>query len=78
MKHLNTVSGDVYQTDISDSTKNICRHLSMDMAFFYENQWFYGGGSSASVYENLKAKYIEIENRYLETLLHEYALDTVF
>lgn len=79
LNHLNAVSGtDADETGISDSTKNICRHLSMDMVFFYENQWFYGGGSSASVYENLKAKYIKIENRYLETLLHEYALDTVF
>lgn len=63
------------EISISDSAKNICRHLSMDMAFFYENQWFYGGGT---VYENLKAKYIEIEDCYLESLSHEYARDGVF
>ena len=66
------------ENSISDSTKNILRHLSMDMTFFYENVWFYGGGSSTSVYENLKAKYIEIEDCYLESLSYEYARDTVF
>lgn len=66
------------EISISDSTKNILRHLSMDMTFFYENIWFYGGDSSTSVYENLKAKYIKIEDCYLESLSYEYARDTVF
>ncbi len=75
---LNIISKSYAENGISDSAQNICRHLSMDMAFFYENQWYYGGGSSTSVYEKLKEKYIEIEERYLECLVHEYARDTVF
>ncbi|MDE6662510.1 MAG: hypothetical protein K2K46_04115 [Lachnospiraceae bacterium] len=79
VKFLNIISNsDAGENGISDSTKNICRHLSMDMNFFYENQWFYGGSNSMSVYENLKAKYTEIKDCYLESLAHEYARDTVF
>lgn len=68
------------ENGISDSEKNICRHLGMDMEFFYENQWFYGygAGSSTSVYEKLKEKYIEIEDCYLESLAHEYVRNTIF
>lgn len=79
MKSLSVISNSYTdENGISDSAKNICRHLSMDMNFFYENQWFYGGGRSTSVYENLKAKYTEIEDCYLESMAHEYIRDTIF
>lgn len=67
-----------YDTNISYSARNVCRHLYMDMNLFYENQWFYGGGGSSSIYENLKTKYKKIEDCYLEKLEHEYARDTIF
>lgn len=75
---LNEISQSYEENGISDSAKRICRHLSMDMSFFYENQWFFGGGKSPTVYEKLREKYPEIENRYIECLSHEYAKDTLW
>lgn len=75
---LSEISNSYEENGISDSAKIICRHLSMDMRFFYENQWFYGGGKSPSVYEKLREKYPEIENRYIECLSHEFAKDTLW
>ncbi len=78
MESLNIINNSwLSETGISDSAKNIIRHLCKDMAFFYENQQFYGGGMS-SVYANLKEKYPKIEDVYLESLGHEFARDMVF
>lgn len=75
---LNEISHSYEENGISDSAKRICRHLSMDMLFFYDNQSFYGSGRYSSVYEKLREKYPEIENRYIECLSHEYAKDTLW
>lgn len=64
--------------EISDSSQNVCRHLYRDMIFFYENQWFYGGGNAGTVYENLKKKYKEVDDCYLQYLSQEYAKDTMW
>lgn len=71
---------DAAEIGISDSAINVCRHISMDMDFFYENQWFYGSGMSGydTIYTNLKTKYRRIEDCYLERLSNEYLKDTIF
>lgn len=77
MDALNDI-GNSYNINISYAARNVCRHLYMDVIFFYENERFYAGAKSSSVYENLRVKYPKIEDCYLENLAHEFARDTVF